>query len=92
LLLYPSDHNPFDTPPILLNEAKVFLACACRMNNKNVEACWDVVKELAWQGNEILDCIATDQAMNSTFAKHGGELYCMCSYPLLHFQMTYWII
>ncbi|KAE9401694.1 hypothetical protein BT96DRAFT_880092 [Gymnopus androsaceus JB14] len=79
LLLYPSDHNPLNTPPILPNEAKVFLGRACRMNNNDVEACWDVVKDLAWQGNEILDCIATDQAMNSTFAKHGGKLYRMSS-------------
>ncbi|KAE9400918.1 hypothetical protein BT96DRAFT_790902, partial [Gymnopus androsaceus JB14] len=75
LLLYPSDHNPLDTPPILPNETKVFLGRACRMNNDDLEACWDVANDLAWQGNEILDCIATDQAMNSTFAKHGGELY-----------------
>ncbi|KAE9387016.1 hypothetical protein BT96DRAFT_1081676 [Gymnopus androsaceus JB14] len=72
LLLYPSDYNPYNTPPILPKETKAFFGRACKMKEEDVEACWDVVKDVVWQGNEVIDQVTTDDALNKTFQQYGG--------------------
>ncbi|THU93141.1 hypothetical protein K435DRAFT_580726, partial [Dendrothele bispora CBS 962.96] len=83
LLLYPSNHHPHDIPPVLPLETRIFLGEACSMNEEDVEACWEAVKDVAWHGDQLLDGTRSEAGLQQTFQTHGGVLYCTSSFQSL---------
>lgn len=75
LLLYPSTHPPAATPLDLPFKTRNFLARSCSLADRDIEACWDTVKDLVWQEDEIIGRIKTGPAVDSTFSENGGILY-----------------
>ncbi|THU97981.1 hypothetical protein K435DRAFT_661838 [Dendrothele bispora CBS 962.96] len=75
LLIYPSTHQPHQTPPILPLETQVFLGDTCKMDLENVEACWRAVGDVVWAEDTVLSGVKDEQALQDTFNMHGGRLY-----------------
>ncbi|THV00891.1 hypothetical protein K435DRAFT_656317 [Dendrothele bispora CBS 962.96] len=75
LLIYPSTQQPQHVPPILPREARTFLGSACSMEMEDIEACWNAVKDLAWEGEEILGGVRGTEGLQQTFREHGGLMY-----------------
>ncbi|THU78306.1 hypothetical protein K435DRAFT_888201, partial [Dendrothele bispora CBS 962.96] len=75
LLLYPSTHPPTQTAPYLPEETRLFLQRSCSMRDEDVEACWDAVKDVVWQGDEVLNQVKDEMSIQSAFLKYGGVLF-----------------
>ncbi|THU77374.1 hypothetical protein K435DRAFT_594271, partial [Dendrothele bispora CBS 962.96] len=75
LLLYPSRHPINQVPSILPRETRIFLGESCNMDDKDVEACWDAVKDVVWAEDTVFQAIQNDEAVEHTFQKHGRKLY-----------------
>jgi hypothetical protein len=83
LLLYPSKQQPASTPSHLPNETRIFLQRSCSMSDKDVEACYDVLKDVIWQEDKMLGQVKDERAVQETFSNHGGALYCVYTFRLL---------
>jgi hypothetical protein len=68
LLAQKSSHLPNVVPEFLPISIVRFLASSCILSEQEVEACWNVVKELVWSAF-ILD----DKAVSVTFKDHGMD-------------------
>ncbi|THV07190.1 hypothetical protein K435DRAFT_848526 [Dendrothele bispora CBS 962.96] len=45
------------------------------MEMEDIEACWNAVKDLAWEGEEILGGVRGTEGLQQTFREHGGLMY-----------------
>ncbi|THU90046.1 hypothetical protein K435DRAFT_676614 [Dendrothele bispora CBS 962.96] len=75
LMIHPSNHQPRITPKDIPLETRTFLQKSCSMDNDDVEACWDAVKDVVWQEDPILAQVKDEASLQSVFSQHGGSLF-----------------